>query len=125
MSKGNPRGVYKQKEFDRYVVWRSLPPAFKGISAHQIQKMGFTEEEIIELMQIKTQKQFAEHFGIRDQGTLTDWNKKIKAENLLFPHTQQWARELTSNIAARFYKKIMNDPKAQDFAAWMKYIENR
>lgn len=48
-----------------------------------LQKMGMDDPEVFELLKIKTQTEFAEQYGIKDLGTLTDWNKIIHKEGLL------------------------------------------
>jgi hypothetical protein len=85
------KSVYKEKEFGIYVLWRFLPPHFRGMKESELNALGFTDPLILKIIKIKNQTGFAKYFHIKDLGTLTDWNNKIKKENITSPF-------LTSNL---------------------------
>ncbi len=74
--------AYKEKEFQTYVLWKSLPAYFRGMKKEQLVSYGFTDPLIIKIAKIKNQTAFAKKFNIKDLGTLTDWNSKIKENKL-------------------------------------------
>ncbi len=76
------KNVYKEKEFQTYVLWKSLPAFFRGMQKKELQTYGFTDPIILKIVTIKNQTTFAKKFGIKDLGTLTDWNNRIKNNNL-------------------------------------------
>ncbi len=90
MPKNAKKITYKEKEFETYVLWKSMPPYFRGMKKEQLQSYGFTDPLVMKIAMLKNQTAFAKKFGIKDLGTLTDWNNKIK-KNKLDTHTQQTA----------------------------------
>lgn len=116
-------GVYRKQDFNSYVLWKSLPSFLKGQPKVMLEKFGITDELAVELLQIKTQGEFATKFGIKDPGTLTDWNKRIDKEGLL-TSINSWARSLTPNVVLALYKNVSKNGKAQEVRAWFEIIEN-
>lgn len=116
-------GVYRKQDFNSYVLWKSLPSFLKGQPKAMVEKFGITDEIAVELLQIKTQGEFATKFGIKDPGTLTDWNKRIEKEGLL-TSVNSWARSLTPNVVLALYKNASKHGKAQEVRAWFEIIEN-
>ena len=116
-------GVYRKQDFSSYVLWKSLPSFLKGQPRVMLEKFGIADDITIELLSIKTQGEFATKFGIKDPGTLTDWNKRIEKEGLL-TSINTWARSLTPNIVLALYKNASKHGKAQEVRAWFEIIEN-
>jgi hypothetical protein len=116
-------GVYRKQDFNSYVLWKSLPSFLKGQPKVMIEKFGINDEIVVELLQIKTQGEFATKFDIKDPGTLTDWNKRIEKEGLL-TSINSWARSLTPNVVLALYKNASKHGKAQEVRAWFEIIEN-
>lgn len=88
-----------------------------------MEKFGLTDDLVLELLQIKTQTEFSVKFGIKDLGTLTDWNKRIDKDGLINP-LNSWARKLTPNVVFALYKNITKNGRAQEVKAWYEIIEN-
>lgn len=78
--------------------------------------MGFTDPEVFVLLKIKTQTEFAKQYGIRDLGTLTDWNRKI-IENGMLDGIYSWARDLTPNVVLALYKNVTKNGRAHEVRA--------
>lgn len=116
-------GVYKKQDFNSYVLWKSLPSYLKGQPKAVLEKFGISDDTALELLQIKNQSEFASQFGIKDLGTLTDWNKRIEKEGLI-TSINSWARNLTPNVVLALYKNINKHGKAQEVRAWFEIIEN-
>ena len=77
--------VHKEKEFGIYVLWKSLPAHAKGMKKSELVALGLTDPLIQRIIKIKSQTEFAKCFSIKDLGTLTDWNARIKREGLSTP----------------------------------------
>ncbi len=116
-------GVYRKQDFATYVTWKSLPTFLRGQPETVLRKMGIDDDMAIELLQIKTQKDFAERFGVKDPGTLTDWNKRIEDEGLV-EHINTWARKLTPNEVLALYKNVTKNGNAKEVKTWFELIEN-
>jgi len=82
MPRNANKGVYKEKEFQTYAIWKSLPPHIRGLKKEQLKSYGFTDPLMISISKIKTQTEFAKYFRIKDLGTLTDWNTRIRKNEL-------------------------------------------
>jgi len=116
-------GVYRRQEFEAYIAWKSLPAFLKGQPEAVLKKTGMDDEATLELLKIRTQTEFATRFGIKDLGTLTDWNKRIDEEGLL-NDIYGWARRLTPNVVFALYKNVSKNGKAKEVKAWFEIVEN-
>ncbi len=115
-------GVYKKQDFDSYVLWKSLPSVLRGQPRQMLEKFGIDDEIAINLLEIKTQAEFAKRFDIKDPATLTDWNKRIEKDGLV-PSINDWARKLTPNVLLSLYKAIAKNGKASEVKAWYQIVE--
>lgn len=116
-------GVYRKQDFNSYVLWKSLPSFLKGQPKVVLEKFGIIDEVTLSLLEIKNQTDFASRFGIKDLGTLTDWNKRIEKEGLT-TSINSWARNLTPNVVLALYKNVSKNGKAQEVRTWFEIIEN-
>lgn len=116
-------GVYKTQDFSSYVLWKSLPSFLKGQPRAVLEKFGISDEAMLQLLEIKTQTEFAHKFGVKDLGTLTDWNKRIEKEGLL-TSINSWARNLTPNVVFALYKNVSKNGRAHEVRAWFELIEH-
>ena len=89
--------VYKEKEFEMYALWKSMPAYFRGMKKDQLLSLGFSDPMIQKVVKIKSQTEFAKAFHIKDLGTLTDWNSKIEKNNLLFKNSNNIFRTWKPN----------------------------
>ena len=56
--------------FESFCLWSVLPAQWKGNTPAQIRAMGIHDIELVELLQIKTIKEFGEIYGIH-KNTMT------------------------------------------------------
>ena len=82
MPKNAKKYAYKEKEFQMYVLWKSLPAYFRGMKKMELHSHGFTDPLVMKVATIQSQTAFAKKFRIKDLGTLTDWNAKINKNKL-------------------------------------------
>lgn len=117
--------VYKKQEFHAYVLWRSMPSVLRGQPRHVIEKLGIDDEVSLSLLEIKNQTEFAKRFGIKDLGTLTDWNKRIEERGGLMREINAWAKKLTPNVISALYREATKTGKASEVKAWMEIVEGQ
>lgn len=105
MPKNAKISVYKEKEFEMYTLWKSIPAYFRGMNKNQLLAHGFSDPMIQKVIKIKSQTEFAKAFNIKDLGTLTDWNNIINNNNLLQKNTDKTLKDqlaiATSKIASQ------------------------
>ena len=115
--------VYKKQEFETYLMWRAMPSILRGQPRHVIEKFGIDDEIALSLLEIRTQSEFAKRFGIKDLGTLTDWNKRIDENGGLMRGVSRWAKKLTPNVVAALYREVTKTGKAAETRMWMEIVE--
>ena len=115
--------VYKKQEFESYILWRSMPSILRGQPRHVIEKLGIDDELAMSLLDIKNQTEFAKHFGIKDLGTLSEWNKRINENGGLMKDIVGWAKKLTPNVISALYRETTKNGRAAEVKAWMEIIE--
>ena len=115
--------VYKKREFESYMLWLAMPSILRGQPKHVIEKLGIDDEIAMSLLEIKNQTEFARRFGIKDLGTLSEWNKKIEERGGLMRNISAWARRLTPNVISALYREATKTGKAAEVKAWMEIVE--
>jgi hypothetical protein len=115
--------VYKKREFESYVLWRSMPSILRGQPRHVMEKLGIDDELAMSLLDIKNQTEFAQRFGIKDLGTLSEWNKKIEESGGLLKTIHIWAKRLTPNVVSALYREATKTGRAAEVKAWMEIVE--
>lgn len=111
--KGEDIPFYKHQEFAMYRVWYSLPAFMKGKDATFLkEKMGFEDDTMVELLQIRTQAEFAKKYSV-NLGQLSTWNKYIDANYDPFQEIKAWSQKLIKNVVnATYNSSLQRDPKA-------------
>jgi hypothetical protein len=115
-------GVYRTQDFETYAMWKALPSFLRGQPRLVLEKFGIDEEIAINLLEIKTQTEFAKRFDIKDLATLTDWNKRLEKEGLI-SRMHAWARRLTPNVIFALYRTASKNGKAAEVKAWLEIVE--
>lgn len=121
--KSETLNVYKRQEFESYVLWRSMPSILRGQPRHVVEKLGIDDELAMSLLEIKNQTEFANKFGIKDLGTLSEWNKRIEKSGGLMKSIHCWAKRLTPNVVSALYREVTKTGRAAEVKAWMEIIE--
>lgn len=124
---------YKTAEFEDYHLWSKLPRFLKGKDFALInERMGIEDEKVIELLKIKTQKEFAQVYGV-SVDVLTDWNKYIVNLPDPFEKTRELLRKVIHNtVWATYNGSLKADPKANadrklamQIAGWVEKSEQK
>jgi hypothetical protein len=111
------------RAYEAYLTWISLPSILKGQNDVQFYiERGFKDEGIIQLLQIKTQGEFAKAYGIKNKNTLSEWNQRAEAKDRL-TQVRKWAAKLTPNVLMALYSKILKEGDAPRVKLWAQLIE--
>lgn len=106
--------VYKTEEYKKFALWLSLPSLIKGKDKDTLKLQadaGFDDEEVLELLQLKTRTELAEKLGVHID-TLTDWAKRLQGSPM-FEEIKLWVSGLLKNVVLATYRSAMSkDPKA-------------
>ena len=94
----------------------------RGESETTLRKLGWEQEEMIQLLQIRTQKDFTSRFKV-GHTTLAKWNDKIEKEGLDREIIGQSAHELTKNVVFALYRKAMSEGNAPEVKLWFQLFE--
>lgn len=128
----NEPSVTKHREFEMYHIWKKLPFFLKGKDMTTIrERFGFDEEEIIELLQIRTQEEFSKKYDL-SRDTLTDWNRRIANLKDPFEGIRKQLFKVMHNVVwATYNSALKSDPRASadrklalQFLGWVEKSEN-
>lgn len=109
-------GTYNERLFQKYVLWKSMPtfilrpPADKSgvrmASSQFCDTMGIDDDEILELAEVKSQREFSEKYGVHIN-TTTQWNKMILKRDALADMRGFFFR-LGKNVAMAMYNNALS-----------------
>jgi hypothetical protein len=108
--------------YEVYALWRSLPVSILSqVSRDElVNRFGIDDENVANLVQIKTQTAFAEKYDLSID-TLTDWNKKIREKDPLI-EARQWALSLTKNVVLSLYNHAIRKGNAELYKLFFKVV---
>lgn len=116
-----PLAVYKQREFDAFSFWMALPATLFRATEDQLQKLGIVDDQVLGLLRLKTQGDFARAFALHE-GTLSEWKTKL-AETGNMDEIRRWARQLTKNVVGALYRTAVATGKKQEVQLWLEVVE--
>lgn len=120
-------------EFELYHIWKKLPWFLKGKDVDTIKaRFGFEDEEIVDLLQIRTQKVFAEKYNL-NKDTLSIWNKHIDGLEDPFEGIRNQLKKVIHNVVwATYNSSLKSDPRANadrklalQVMGWVEKTENK
>jgi hypothetical protein len=121
-TKTNLLNISKQKEYETYVMWKSLPSILYGQEEKKLSRLGL-DETTMELLKIKTQTEFAYRYKLA-LSTLSGWNQNEDLGKRVSAARKKWAKGLTSNVMGAFYEKILKHGDAGRVELWFKLNED-
>lgn len=130
----NNLDIQKQTEFELFTVWLSLPPLMKRPPAQKggivpearafAESMGIDDEIILDLVELKTQKDFANRYLV-DEATLVRWKNKIKTQGLIgITAMQNWAQTMSANVLMSIYQHAMKKGNPLTAKLWFQLVDN-
>ncbi len=121
----------KETEYESYILWKALPAFFKyppvakdGSRPDAVlfcESLGVDDDRVLQLVKIKTQKEFAERFDVSED-TLSLWNKTIRVRSAL-QDMREWGRGLTKNVMMSLYNNCIRKGFAIDVKLWLQAVE--
>lgn len=122
--------VKDDETFMKFVLWQSIPPFIKRPPSAKngatptprefAESMGIDDPEILELCELTNQRQFAERFAC-DQGTLSDWKKKLKQRDVL-ADCREWGRALSRNMLTSLYNHAIRKGNPLNIKLWFQIM---
>lgn len=109
----------KKREYELYLIWKSMP---RDIDRALFEKLGVSDEIILELSEIRNQKELAKYLGVA-QRTITDWNNKPIPEEYKELDWRYWARKATPSVVSALLRNTRKYGDAARVNTWMKYVE--
>lgn len=125
-------GIIKVYEYNKYKVWKAIPSLLRFPPMDKITKqrpnprdfaisMGIEDEETLELIDIPTQKAFAERFNLSED-TLVDWNKTAGLQSSM-EQVRNWATHLTKNVVLALYNNAIRKGNQMEVKLWLQVVE--
>ena len=122
---------YKEDLFELFCKWRALPYQFKfppkdkagnrPTSEDFCAMMGIESKTILELVEIKNQKQFCEKYGTAES-TLAEWNKNRKMRDNL-ADMRYWAKEMSRTVLMSLGNTASRKGRSFDVKLWFQLVE--
>ena len=123
----------KEEELiDKYCLWKAMPSMLRypprskdgtQPSARDFAKqMSIHEETMLELVEIKTQKEFGEKFAI-SENTLTRWNKDHVESKSAHELMKYWSSSLSKNVLLALYNKCIRTGFGLEVKLWFQLVE--
>ncbi len=114
----------KEREYRLYLIWRSLPPNMKRLGRSYAEELGIDDEDILSIIDIKTQREFAEKFGLNESHISEIWNVKAPPVEFQNIDWRTWAKKLTKNVMGALYEGIIKDQDAPRIKLWLQAVDN-
>ena len=108
-----------KREYEQYLIWKNLP---RDMTKETFEGLGITDELILELSNIRTQKDLAKYLDVSEK-TITDWNRRPVPEEYRELDWRYWARQATKSVTSAMLRELRRHGDAARFTAWMKYVE--
>jgi len=112
----------KEREYRMFLIWKSLPLEFTQAGRSHLLEMGIDDEELLDLSDIKTQKDFATKFEL-DEATLSLWNRHKPPVEYSDIDWRVWARPLTRRVVGFLFEGIKKDMDANRIKLWMQMVD--
>ncbi len=114
--------IKRQFEHDMFILWRKIPVQWKGNNAAELASIGVEAEDMIRLVQCRSQAAFAKEFKVSPD-TLSDWNRELKYDPSITRSYEKEFRILTQNLVMALYLKALKEGDPERLKAWMTFVE--
>jgi hypothetical protein len=122
--KKSDKKPYKEQDYEMFILWKSLPSLIRGKPKEELQRAwGFHDEVILELLQIKTNVEFAKKFNIKGPNTLTEWQKLPDYQDRVSASWKSWMKKATPDVNASFIRKTIQEGDAPRFKLFHQIAE--
>lgn len=121
MTQNDSLAPYRDNIFKLYRIWLSLPAQLRGRTSRELAALGITDEQIHELMVIKSQSEFAKRFKVARK-TLYRWSQVPLSDDEVALDWRQWAKRLSRNVYWSLYEKAVEEGDAQRVKLWAQLV---
>ena len=107
----------REREYQLFLIWQILPQEVRELGIAYLDQEGITDQHIRELAGIKTQKEFAQKYGLH-QNTITEWKKRPVPEQYKeLSDFRYYSKQLIKNVMPILYRgfKERKDPASAKF----------
>ncbi len=109
------------EDYALYRLWRALPKQMKNLAPAELAKLGIEDHQMLELLQIKTQTEYCQRYGI-GINTLSRWNKRIAEDPKSHAHmVVRLAREMLPTVFHAFTLHTIKHGDAARTALWLAF----
>ena len=114
----------RKREYRLYLLWKALPPNMKRLGRAYAEGLGIDDEDLLQRLEIKTQKEFSEKFGLSETHISEVWNVQPIPAEYKDIDWRSWAKKLTHNVVHALYEGIIEDKDAQRIKLWLQAVDN-
>ena len=111
----------KPREYRMFLLWRSLPLAMRKGGSQYLEELGIEDEDMHELVNIRTQGQFAHAFGV-DQSTISQWKNEPVPLEYQDMDWRVWAKKLASEVLQKLWEGIEEHKDPASIKLYMQLI---
>lgn len=107
----------REREYKLFLVWQIAPQEVRDLGIAYLEQEGITDPYINEIAGIKTQKAFAEKYGL-DEKTLWNWKQQEPPEEYKeLADFRYYSKQLIKNVMPILYRgfKERKDPASAKF----------
>ncbi|MDE2022443.1 MAG: hypothetical protein KGI71_06045 [Patescibacteria group bacterium] len=108
----------RRPERMKFALWLSIPRQFIGQAPAKLEQLGVVNEEVIQLAQIPTAKEFSKRYKISEQ-SLTAWRAELERDPDVIMHFRKSAQILTKNVLMAFYAEMLKNPTPEGVKTWL------
>lgn len=98
----------KEREYRLYLIWQHMP---HDIPEKNAKNIFATDEELLALSQIKTQKALASYLKVRPS-TITDWKNQPVPKQYEELDFRYWAKKVTGQVAGAVFRELLKNGDA-------------
>lgn len=122
----------KPAEYETFLLWLSIPSLMRfppkdrrgrqQTGPEFAESIGIEDENILFLVSLTTQNDFAEHFNV-SKDTLSLWKKRAAKQGTINT-IKQWADPMTKNVIMALYTEVMKGGQSQHFKLWLQVVND-
>lgn len=113
---------YREREYRLFLIWQSLPLEIKNGGSQYLEKAGVDDEELAELADIKTKKEFGAKYGL-NKDTLTHWTQAPVPPEFQGIDWRIWAKKMTTRVVSLLFEGIEEDKDAARIKLWLQAVD--
>ncbi len=102
----------------KFALWLSIPRQLIGQAPAKLEQLGVVNEEVIQLAQIPTAKEFSKRYKVSEQ-SLTTWRAELERDPEVIMYFRKSGQVLTKNVLMSFYAEMLKNPTPEGIKTWL------